>query len=402
MAVGANHNGDGPRGVLRPVATAHVDSTRPTLSEGVRPDTRGTRPPVFREELFSHLLVQERKRSERSNRPFLLLSLKANASLDPECSPTGKAALEALAATTRETDLLGWVKWPTAIGVIFPEIGDTEPAAAAETIRGRVYRELEQRLGARAIADLMLEFHVYPESNGGDSKSDPGSINPVLHPDLLRAQRQRRFSDWIKRALDVVTSLALLLGLAPLLFLIATLVRLTSPGPALFRQPRLGEMGKPFRVLKFRTMYIDAAENPHYEFVTQFIKESGRIRTPANNRRFKLTNDPRVTPLGRVLRKTSFDELPQIWNVLRGEMSLVGPRPPIPYEVAHYAPWHRRRVLEAKPGITGLWQVMGRSRTTFDEMVRLDLRYAKTRSLWTDLGILLRTPGAVVSGNGAG
>jgi len=401
MAIEANGNGDGPRDVVRPVATAHVDSTRPVVSEVVRPDTRGNRPSVFSEELFSHLLVRERKRSERSNRPFLLLSLKANARLDLACSPTGKAVLEALAATTRETDLLGWVEWPTVIGVIFLEVGDTEPAAAVETIRARVYQELEQRLGARTIRNITLEFHVFPESSGGDPKPDAGAIDPVLHPDLLRDQRQRRFSAWIKRAFDVVTSLALLVGLAPLLLLIAALVRLTSPGPALFRQPRLGEMGKPFRVLKFRTMYTDAAENPHYEFITQFIKESGRVRTPAKNQRCKLTNDPRVTPLGRLLRKTSLDELPQIWNVLRGEMSLVGPRPPIPYEVAHYAPWHRRRVLEAKPGITGLWQVTGRSRTTFDEMVRLDLAYARTRSLWTDLRILLRTPRAVLSGNGA-
>lgn len=404
MAGGAHGNGNGPRNVLRPVATARVDSTTAAVSEVVRPDAQGNRPPVFSEELFSHLLVRERKRSERSNRSFLLLSLRSNAPLNPECSPTGKGALQALAAATRETDLLGWVEWPTAIGVIFPEIGDTEPAVAVETIRGRVSRELEQRLGARTIGDIILEFHVYPESSGGDgdSKSDPGRIDLVFHPDLLRDQRQRRFSDWIKRAVDVVTGLALLLGLAPLLFLIATLVRLTSPGPALFRQPRLGDMGKPFQVLKFRTMHLDAAENLHYKFVTKFIKESGRVRTPAKGQRFKLTNDPRITPLGRLLRKTSLDELPQIWNVLRGEMSLVGPRPPIPYEVEQYAPWQLRRILEAKPGITGLWQVMGRSRTTFDEMVRLDLRYARTRSLWTDLWILLRTPKAVLSGNGAG
>jgi lipopolysaccharide/colanic/teichoic acid biosynthesis glycosyltransferase len=121
----------------------------------------------------------------------------------------------------------------------------------------------------------------------------------------------------------------------------------------------------------------------------------------APNKLFKLSNDPRITAVGRILRKTSIDELPQLWNVLIGEMSLVGPRPPIPYELRHYAPWHRRRVLEAKPGITGLWQVTGRSRTTFDEMVRLDLRYARTRSLWADLRILLRTPGAVLGGRGA-
>jgi lipopolysaccharide/colanic/teichoic acid biosynthesis glycosyltransferase len=148
-------------------------------------------------------------------------------------------------------------------------------------------------------------------------------------------------------------------------------------------------------------MYIGVKESPHQEFIARFIKESGRVEVPAPNQLFKLTNDPRITAVGHFLRKTSIDELPQLWNVLIGEMSLVGPRPPVPYELPHYAPWHRRRILEAKPGITGLWQVTGRSRTTFDEMVRLDLRYARTRSLWTDLWILLRTPGAVVGGKGA-
>jgi lipopolysaccharide/colanic/teichoic acid biosynthesis glycosyltransferase len=116
---------------------------------------------------------------------------------------------------------------------------------------------------------------------------------------------------------------------------------------------------------------------------------------------YKLQNDPRVTPLGRFLRKTSLDELPQFFNVLRNEMSLVGPRPPLPYEYERYQVWHRRRVLEMKPGLTGLWQVEGRSRTTFEEMVRIDLRYAGCRSIWMDLKILLLTPGAVLSGRGA-
>jgi len=160
-------------------------------------------------------------------------------------------------------------------------------------------------------------------------------------------------------------------------------------------------MMKPFTMLKFRTMYLNADHRPHHEFVSRFIKASGQVHEPGKHRFFKLTNDPRVTPVGRVLRKTSLDELPQLWNVLRGDMSLVGPRPPLPYELEQYKPWHRRRVLEAKPGITGLWQVAGRSRMTFDEMVRLDLRYARTRSLWNDLKILLATPAAVISGKGA-
>src|SRR5262245_50896372 len=154
-------------------------------------------------------------------------------------------------------------------------------------------------------------------------------------------------------------------------------------------------------MLKFRTMYTGSDHALHHEFVTRFIKASEKCNEPGANARFKITHDPRITPVGRFLRKTSLDELPQFWNVVRGDMSLVGPRPPLPYEVDVYQSWHRRRVLEAQPGITGLWQVEGRSRTTFDEMVRLDLRYAKRQSLWNDIKILLATPAAVVNGKGA-
>ena len=364
-------------------------------------DRRADRSKIFSEEVFQSLLVQERKRADRSNRPFILLSLKADEPLDPDTSQAGKAALDALTAATRETDLVGWLRSPSIIGVIFSELGETEPPRAVDAIRSRIRGELEQRLGVATTARFVLEFHVYPEPTDRAPEPDAGTIDPVLHPDLVSERRQRRVSNWVKRVLDVLASSVLLCCLAPLFVAIAALVRLTSRGPILFRQIRLGELGKPFTVLKFRTMYVNVAEKAHHDFVTRFIKESGRGQAAANGQLFKLTNDRRITPLGRLLRKTSLDELPQIWNVLRGDMSLVGPRPPIPYEIEHYAPWHRRRVLEAKPGITGLWQVTSRSRSTFDEMVRLDLRYARTRSLWKDLGILLRTPRAVVSGKGA-
>jgi lipopolysaccharide/colanic/teichoic acid biosynthesis glycosyltransferase len=151
-------------------------------------------------------------------------------------------------------------------------------------------------------------------------------------------------------------------------------------------------------------MRTDCDSKIHEKYVSQFIagkvdgkSDAGQAAVPV----FKLQKDPRITPVGRFLRKTSLDELPQFWNVLRGDMSLVGPRPPIAYEFRAYDVWHRRRVLEIKPGITGLWQVEGRSRTCFDDMVRLDLRYARTWSVWLDLRILLRTPGAVILGDGA-
>jgi lipopolysaccharide/colanic/teichoic acid biosynthesis glycosyltransferase len=136
----------------------------------------------------------------------------------------------------------------------------------------------------------------------------------------------------------------------------------------------------------------------HEQYVRKLI--SGALGVPENGV-FKIQNDPRVTAVGHFLRKTSFDELPQFWNVLIGEMSLVGPRPPLPYEVEVYALWHRRRLLEARPGITGLWQVTGRSRTCFDDMVRLDLHYTQSSSLWLDLKILVQTPRAILAGDGA-
>jgi lipopolysaccharide/colanic/teichoic acid biosynthesis glycosyltransferase len=203
--------------------------------------------------------------------------------------------------------------------------------------------------------------------------------------------------------LDVTGSLIGLILLSPLLALIAALIKLTSSGPVFFRQTRVGQCGEEFTFLKFRTMYVSNSSSIHEDFVRRFI--SGKAISNKGDRGdpsvYKLVNDPRVTRVGKFLRRTSLDELPQLLNVLKGEMSLVGPRPPIPYECDVYELWHRRRVLEAKPGITGLWQVSGRSRTSFDDMVRLDLRYARSWSLWLDIKILLKTPHVVLSGEGA-
>jgi lipopolysaccharide/colanic/teichoic acid biosynthesis glycosyltransferase len=181
--------------------------------------------------------------------------------------------------------------------------------------------------------------------------------------------------------------------------LIALVIKLNSKGPVIFRQVRVGHQGRLFSFWKFRSMYVGNDATIHKEYVTNFISND----QPANEGEavYKIVDDPRVTPVGRFLRKTSLDELPQLWNVLRGDMSLVGPRPPVPYEFDCYALWHRRRVLEVKPGITGLWQVMGRSRISFNEMVRLDIRYVQQWSLWLDFKILLQTPRAVLMGGGA-
>ena len=368
---------------------------------GARGAHAESEPRIADGEVFQRVLVVERKRSERSGQAFVLLLLDLGALPGDGTSPARQAALAALSAAKRDSDILGWFERPRVAGLILPEIRTPDVSSAGAAIAARVRRELAGRLDAATVDTLSIALHAYPESRPPDARGF-WAVDEVFHPDLPLDHQRRRVSDGLKRGIDVLASLALLVALAPLLALIAALVRLTSPGPILFRQVRLGQMVKPFRMLKFRSMYVDAEDTPHQEYVSRFIRESRRAQEPGENRVFKLTSDPRVTPLGRILRKTSLDELPQLWNVLKGEMSLVGPRPPLPYELEQYEPWHRRRILEAKPGITGLWQVVGRSRTTFDEMVRLDLRYARTRSLWTDVKILLATPAAAVSGKGAG
>jgi lipopolysaccharide/colanic/teichoic acid biosynthesis glycosyltransferase len=289
------------------------------------------------------------------------------------------------------------VEQDKVLGLILAGVVDPGDAVAQQ-IDGRMQRELSRRLTPRAAERLDMQWYVHsaPGAGGADGLAD---ADPLLG-EILSNQARRGVMDAFKRALDLAGSAALLLLLSPVFLFLALMVKLTSPGPVLFRQSRVGQLAKPFTMLKFRTMHVNNDPALHRQFVTEFIK-SGANAQRAGDAPFKIKNDPRTTSIGRLLRRTSLDELPQLWNVFRGDMSLVGPRPPLRYELEQYRSWHWRRVLEAKPGMTGLWQVTGRSRTTFDEMVRLDLRYVRTRSLWTDIRILLATPRAVVTGKGA-
>jgi exopolysaccharide biosynthesis polyprenyl glycosylphosphotransferase len=214
----------------------------------------------------------------------------------------------------------------------------------------------------------------------------------------VRESPMRGIALVVKRAVDVIVSALLLIIFSPLFIVIAAGIKLLSPGPVLFRQTRSGQWGSEFEFYKFRTMRADTDDRLHREYAGNFI--SGKEADAAGTAVFKMTNDPRVTGIGRVLRRASLDELPQLFNILRGEMSLVGPRPPIPYELALYKEWHRRR-LEAKPGLTGLWQVSGRSSVPFNEMVLMDLYYIDNWSLWFDFEILLRTIPVILFGRGA-
>lgn len=203
-----------------------------------------------------------------------------------------------------------------------------------------------------------------------------------------------------KRTLDLVGSLALLAVLSPLLALSAVLVRATSQGPVLFKQVRVGQHGRAFEVLKFRTMTHDADDGPHRELIGDLMTEGPEADGSVSKHVFKIVGDPRVTRVGRVLRKSSIDELPQLVNVVRGDMSLVGPRPDVPYSVERYEPRHRRR-LRVKPGMTGLWQVSGRGNVSLRQMLELDVEYVDRASLGLDLRILWQTVPAVLRKDGA-
>jgi len=250
------------------------------------------------------------------------------------------------------------------------------------------------------------------------SEFTPSSYKPVLAIAAKRDQRRTYFA--AKRTFDVLVAALALLILAPLMLLIAVLIKMDSPGPAIFTQKRVGLRRTPgaagansadgagwevgaFDFYKFRTMKRDASPDMHRAYVEAFIRNDQEAMAAvqgADTQVRKIVKDPRVTRLGAFLRKSSLDELPQFWSVLRGDMSLVGPRPALPYEVEVYLPWHRKR-LAATPGITGPWQVSARSSVDFDEMVKMDIDYIEHQSFWLDLKILVKTPFAVLFSRGA-
>ncbi len=211
---------------------------------------------------------------------------------------------------------------------------------------------------------------------------------------------QPRAVNVLRRCFDLAVSLALILLLSPLLIGVALAVRLDSRGSALFRQRRVGYREEEFTLFKFRSMRVDADPRGHQEYVTALIKGESANREDGRDNLYKLAVDNRITPVGRWIRRWSLDELPQLFNVARGDMTLVGPRPAIPYEVSEYPAWYRER-FSVKPGLTGYWQVSGRNERTYEEMVRLDIEYAERRSLGLDLLILLKTPWVVLSRKGA-
>ncbi len=355
---------------------------------------------LLQEARFQEMLAHERKRSERSQRPLLLMLLEAHGT---EKSPEGAKELlqvmSALAPKTRDTDGIGWYRENATVGVIFTELGTEDKNVILNTILSKFSAILQGALSVGQLSQIRISFHFFPDDWG---ENDPagGSNDPALYPDVLTVLKGRTFALGFKRAMDIALSVIMLLICLPLFLVIAIAIKNSSKGPVFYKQKRVGQYGRHFTFLKFRSMRTNNDSSAHREYVSQLIAGNAkRITTDHDSDGvYKLANDDRVTSVGRFLRRTSLDELPQLINVLLGDMSLVGPRPPIPYELAAYQTWHRRRLLQVKPGITGLWQVNGRNRVGFDDMVRFDLHYARTWSPWLDLKILLRTPAAILKG----
>lgn len=350
----------------------------------------------FGVEVFRNVLMLERRRAERSRRPFILMLLHSNEQSETRLL---EHVLPVLISNTRESDLIGWYRESVTVGIIFTEMAGDEKTAIAGTLLQKVESAIVGAMGADTLTRISISTHVFPED--WDAADSNWTGDSKLYPEMQPKLAKRDLLLGLKRAIDIAGSAAVLLVMFPILAVIALIIKLTSEGPVLFEQERLGQGGTRFKCLKFRTMYTNSDPKIHREYIQRYIAGNAQKGKSANSEKtlYKLTADPRVTAIGRFLRKTSLDEFPQFWNVLRGEMSLVGPRPPVPYEFEVYDIWHRRRVLELKPGVTGLWQVSGRNRMLFDDMVRLDLRYSQKWSLWLDLKIILATPFAVFSGD---
>ena len=347
----------------------------------------------YMERYFNNLLVVERKRSERSRKHFLLMLIDISKVAANGQSSFIRKLSNVLEISSRDIDIKGWYKNKKILGIIFTESQKGCWKILVTKIKTNISDMLKPEI-ANAIEISWIDF---PQEHDNQIHSEGKS-----DVDLYKSQDLEKISNkagvFAKRSVDLIGSIFGILLFSPVFIVIPILIKLTSKGPVLFRQERAGKGGKTFSFLKFRSMYVNNDATIHKDFVTDFIK--GNIKESADGQKpvFKIKNDPRITPIGRFLRKTSLDEIPQFINVLMGHMSLVGPRPSIPYEVEQYDLWHRRRVLEVKPGITGLWQVEGRSSLTFDNMVRLDIQYIKKSSFFLDMKLLIKTPFMLIKG----
>jgi exopolysaccharide biosynthesis polyprenyl glycosylphosphotransferase len=344
---------------------------------------------LLKSEFLNRLRV-EKRRADRS-KAYLSLVLFYLQEKEEKGRETLQKFIASLQKNTRESDIKGWLEGDV-IGLILPD-----------TDEDGVKHFLKKITEGNGRFNYSVAKGTYPDHLFVKLLIEEEGLPDFFPLDLDEPKESHLFQTALKRIVDVLGALVGLILFSPIMLATAIAIKATSAGPIIFKQARFGKKGARFQFYKFRSMHWHVDDQIHREYVTNLIKgnlekiNQGDKKAPL----FKIVSDSRVTRVGKILRRTSIDELPQFFNVLKGEMSLVGPRPPLPYEVEKYEPWHLRRILEVKPGITGLWQVGGRSRTSFDDMVRLDLRYAKNWSLWLDLKIIVKTGKAVFGLKGA-
>jgi len=376
-------------------------------------------------ERFRAIIRRERVRADRNQHQFSLVVFDVG---NPETNNAQVRHLaHVLANRIRLADEAGWFDGHR-IGIVLPETSavgawrladdvcqtiaakSLPPECTVYTYPSRWFSDTNGHSAQLHFADLSPEWRTKTAGSFSISTKHADSLNtdfatqecPANTRPNCRAVAQglepffvRPLPAW-KGVMDIVGALLALVVLSPLLLLVALIIKTVSQGPVLFKQQRAGYAERTFGMLKFRTMRVNVDSSVHQQHVAKLINGSGRNDVSSQMPMTKLDNDPQIIPFGKILRKTCLDELPQLINVLRGEMSLVGPRPPIPYEVENYLQWHYGR-FDAIPGMTGLWQVSGKNWLTFDQMVRLDLHYWRKKSLWLDIKILLKTPSAIVS-----
>jgi lipopolysaccharide/colanic/teichoic acid biosynthesis glycosyltransferase len=356
---------------------------------------------LISEDSFRNLISVERKRTERSGKPFMVMLLDISMFLNKShlyignktiSAPTFDKIINAIIKVTRDIDIKGWHQTGKKLGILFTEIS----ADCKHKIVDKIIKSINSNLKPDQASKIKISCYWYPF----DLSELDVFTTEMFYPDPAS---QKKIFVIAKRIIDIIGSVFGLVLFSPVFIFASILIKLTSSGPVFFRQERVGKGGKIFRIFKFRTMMTKNDQAQHIEFMKQFIKgkTEGITDNLTGEKVFKITNDSRITMIGKFLRRSSLDEIPQFINVLLGDMSLVGPRPPIAYEVKEYDLWHCRRVLDCKPGITGYWQVVGRSQTNFDGMVRMDITYISKQSFLFDLKMIFKTPGALLNSKGA-
>jgi len=346
---------------------------------------------VLLKSCFLKHLQWEKRRADRSNTPLSIAIVRPEI-VDARNPALAVQWLEFIQANKRETDVLGYLG-QGIVAVLLPDTNRQGTLDFTERMVSRAKR-LGYSIATATYPDQLFESLL----NRGDATPEP---NPLL---LDSTARPRGLGSMVKRSIDIVGACTAIVLLSPVMLAAAVAIAADSPGPIIFRQVRLGRGSVPFVFYKFRSMFCDVDDRIHREYVTSLIEGENTSPGQRGTARpwSKIQSDPRVTRVGHFIRRTSIDELPQLFNVLKGDLSLVGPRPPLPYEVEKYRPWHLRRILATKPGISGLWQIEAGSQTTFDDMVRMDLRYIRRWSVILDLKILAKTARIVLRRTGAG